>query len=113
MTKLVLVALACLLLVNCATVLVNAPRGKTVTLLSNEPATLKVTLRNWYLLWGLIPLTNNNTATMIGRCNLENVRVKVYYTPLQRLANLIMVLGLVETNTVLIEGIPGNIPSGK
>ena len=39
--------------------------------------------------------------------NLDGVRVRVYYTPLQRLANLIMVLGLVETNTVVIEGIPG------
>ena len=111
--KTAVVVCACLLLINCATVLVNAPRGKTVALLSNDPATLKVTLRNWYLFWGLIPLTNNSTATMIGRCNLDDVRVKVYYTPLQRLANLVMALGLVETNTVLIEGIPGNIPSGK
>ena len=107
MTKAVLVAFACLLLINCAAVLVNAPRDEAVTLLSNQPTMVKVTLRNWYLLWGLIPLTNNNTATMIARTNLDNVRVKVYYTPLQRLANLIMVLGLVETNTVVIEGIPG------
>jgi len=110
MARLVLIAFACLLLINCATVLVNAPRGKTVTLLSNEPATLKVTLRNWYVFWGLIPLTNNSTASMVGRCNLDGVRVRVYYTPLQRLANLIMVLGLVETNTVQIEGIPGSMP---
>jgi hypothetical protein len=107
MARLMLIAFACLLLVNCATVLVNAPRGKTVTLLSNEPAPVKITLRNWYLLWGLIPLTHNNTASMIARTNLDVVRVKAYYTPLQRLANLIMILGLVETNTVVIEGIPG------
>jgi hypothetical protein len=110
MIRVVLVALACLLFVNCATVLVNAPRGKTVTLLSNEPTTVNVTLRNWYVLWGLIPLTNNNIASMVGRTNLDKVRVKVYYTPLQRLANLIMLLGFVETNTVVIEGIPGSMP---
>jgi len=101
---------ACLLFINCATVLINAPGGKTVTLLSNQPTTVKITLRNWYLLWGMIPLTNNSTADMIGRTNLDNVRVKVYYTPLQRLANLVMILGLVETNTVVIEGMPGNMP---
>ena len=106
MTRLVLIAFACLLLVNCATVFVNAPSGKTVTLLSDDPTPVKITVRNWYLLWGLVPLTDNNTASLVGRTNLDGVRVRVYYTPLQRLANLIMILGLIETNTVVIEGIP-------
>ncbi len=110
MRRITLFVLACLLFVNCAAVVISAPRGTNVNLLANEPTTVRITMRNWYLLWGLVPLTDNNTAAMVGRCNLNNVRVRVCYTPLQRLANIVMGLGLVETNTVIIDGVPGEMP---
>jgi hypothetical protein len=107
MTRLTLVALTGLLLVNCATVIVNAPRGKTVTLLSDEPTSVKITIRNWYLLWGLIPLTNNSTASMIGQVNLSGVRVRTYYRPLDFIENILLSVFTLHTNIVVIEGRPG------
>jgi hypothetical protein len=107
MTRLVLVAFACLLLVNCATVFVNAPPGRNITLLSNEPTSVKITMRNWYVLWGLIPLTNNNTASMIGQVNLSGVRVRTFYRPLDFIENIFLSVISLHTNTVVIEGQPG------
>jgi len=106
MTKLVLVAFACLLLANCSTVLVNAPHGKTVTLLSSEPTPVKVTVKNWYALWGLIPLNKNNTSDMIGKLDLSAVRVKTYYSPADFIINIPLMLISLQTNTILIEGRP-------
>ncbi|HTW92255.1 MAG TPA: hypothetical protein VMH22_11155 [bacterium] len=107
MYRLALFALACLLLVNCSVVYVKAPPGKTVTLMSNEPATVKITLRQWSFLWGLIPLNSVNTAAWVSMANLGQLRVKSYYTWYEWLWNipLFAVVGL-HSNTVLLEGNP-------
>jgi hypothetical protein len=106
MTKLVLAAFACLMLISCSVVYVKAPQGKTVTLMSNEPTSIKIPMRNWYLLWGLIPLTTNNTAAMIGQANIGQVRVKTYYTPLDFILNIPLAVISLHCNTVLLEGNP-------
>jgi|WetSurMetagenome_2_1015567.scaffolds.fasta_scaffold24648_4 hypothetical protein len=108
MPRLMLIALACLLLTNCAAVIVNAPPGKTVTLLSDEPTQVHIAMKNWYLLWGLIPLTPNSTATMIGQANIASVRVKSYYRPIDCLENILLGVLTLHTNTVLLEGQSGN-----
>ncbi len=107
MRRCALLAFACLLLVSCSILYVKAPAGKTVTLMSNEPATVKITLRQWSVLWGLIPLNNVNTAAWCNMANLGQVRVKAYYTWYEYLWNipLIAVLGL-HSNSVLMEGNP-------
>jgi hypothetical protein len=106
MRRLVLLAFACLLVVSCSVVYVKAPAGKNVTLLANEPTSIKIPMRNWYLLWGLIPLTDNNTATMIGQANIGQVRVKTYYTPLDFILNIPLSAITLHCNTVLLEGNP-------
>jgi len=106
MRKAVLLASACLLFVSCSVVYVKAPAGKTVTLLANEPTSIKIPMRNWYLLWGLIPLTDNGTSTMIGQVNMGQVRVKTYYTALDFILNIPLAALTLHTNTVLLEGNP-------
>lgn len=107
MKRLALILFSGLLLVSCSVVYVKAPAGKNVTLLANEPTTIKIPMRNWYLLWGLIPLTNNNnTATMIGQANIGQVRVKTYYTPLDFILNIPLSAISLHCNTVLLEGNP-------
>ncbi len=107
MRKAVLLASACLLLASCSILYVRAPSGKTVTLLGNEPATVKITLRQWSLLWGLIPLNSVNTAAWCNMANLGQLRVKAYYTWYEFLWNipLFVVFGL-HSNSVLLEGNP-------
>jgi hypothetical protein len=107
MRKFVLTACACLLLASCSVVYVKAPPDRTVTLMSNEPATVNITLRQWSLLWGLLPLNNVNTAAWINMVNLGQLRVKTYYTWYEYLWNIpaFFLLGL-HSNTVLMEGNP-------
>jgi hypothetical protein len=109
MRKYVLILSACLLLVSCSTLYVKAAPGQTVTLLANEPATVRFELRQVSWFWGLVPISNNplNTATWARKINLSQMRVKSYYKWYEFLWNIpgFFLLGL-HTNTVLIEGNP-------
>ncbi|MBM3331776.1 hypothetical protein FJY68_08000 [candidate division WOR-3 bacterium] len=109
MRKPVLLVSALLLLISCSTLYVKAPPGQTVTLLANEPATVRFELRQVSLFWGLVPISNGalNTATWARQVNLSQMRVKSYYKWYEFLWNLpgFFLLGL-HTNTVLIEGNP-------
>ena len=100
-----LAAVCLMLLPSCGVVMVTAPPGDDVRLLPElEPAASKVTVKNWYVLWGLVPITNNSTADVIGRNQLENVRVKTYYSVVDWLINAVLGGFSIYTNTVEIEG---------
>ena len=90
-------------------VYVKAPPGKTVTLLSNEPTTVKMEFRQVSLLWGLLPISNQpfNTAGWVKQVNLGEMRVRTYYKWYEFIWNIpgFFLLGL-HTNSVLIEGNP-------
>jgi hypothetical protein len=107
MKKLTLFASVCLLLVSCSTLYVKAPTSQTVTLMANQPASINIPLRQWSLLWGLIPLTNVNTETWVRQVNLGELRVKVYNPWYEYLWNIpaFFVLGL-HSNTIVLEGNP-------
>ena len=109
MRRLILLAFAGLMLVSCSAVYVKAPQGKNVTLLANEPTTIKMEFRQVSWFWGLIPLANQpfNTTNWIKQTNLGQLRVKTYYKWYEFLWNIpgFFVLGL-HTNTVLLEGNP-------
>jgi len=89
---------------SCATVMVAAPPNSNVKLLGEiEPAQSKVLLTNWYLLWGLVPISNTSTSDQIAKYQLKDVRVKTYIGPVNWLVNVIT-NGLIYMNTVEIEG---------
>ncbi len=112
MRRLVLFASAFLLLVSCTTLYVKAPSGKTVTLLANEPTTVKMEFRQVSWLWGLMPIANQpiNTATWCKSVNLGQLRVKTYYKWYEFLWNIpgSVLLGF-HSNTVLLEGNPRQV----
>jgi hypothetical protein len=90
---------------GCGTVLITAPPESNIRLLAElEPATSKVTMKNWYVLWGIVPLTNNNTSDVIARHALKNVRVKTYFSFVDALINYVLGGLSIYTNTVDIEG---------
>jgi hypothetical protein len=88
-------------------VLVNAPRGTSITLLSDQPAPVKITHHCWYVLWGLIPVTKNSTAQMIGQMNLAGMRVREYFSPVDFILDIVLAPVSLHTNTVIIEGQAG------
>ncbi|MEO0081447.1 MAG: hypothetical protein ABIL25_04020 [candidate division WOR-3 bacterium] len=103
----VLVCLAATLLmtVGCGTVLVTAPPKSDIRLLAElEPASARVTMKNWYVLWGLVPITNNNTNDLIAKHGLKQVRVKTYWSFVDALINAVLGIVSIWTNTVEIEG---------
>ncbi|MBS4015628.1 MAG: hypothetical protein KGZ86_04250 [Candidatus Latescibacteria bacterium] len=105
MKKLILVTLlACLVFAGCMTVKVVAPPGQDITLLTEAEATsFKMTKRAIFLLYGLIPISNNTTDDMLAKYNLENVRVTTEFDIIDWLISGVT-SGLVVTKSVTIEG---------
>jgi|YNPNPStandDraft_1061719.scaffolds.fasta_scaffold47109_3 uncharacterized protein YceK len=102
---LILIIIGALLITNCGTVLVNAPPKDNVTLLAEADATtFKTSMKCWYVLWGLVPISNNSTADLIAKHNLKNVRAKAYYSFVDFLINMVLGTFTIYTNTVEIEG---------
>lgn len=98
----------CSFLLNCGTVLVNAPTGKDVKLLSEADATtVKTTMRCWYLLYGLVSISGNSTGKVIAEKGLTNVKVKTYYGVMDYIFGLLLGGLTVSTRTVEIEGTTG------
>lgn len=94
------------ILLNCAPVMINAPAQETKLLSEGDFAHSKTTLRCWYLLGGLIPITNNATAEIIAAKGYKGVRVKVQHNILDILVDVIFG-GILYTQTVEIEGTTG------
>jgi hypothetical protein len=100
-----LAAVCLMMLPSCGVVMVTAPPGSDVRLLPElETASAKVTVKNWYVLWGLVPITPNNTSDVIARNQMKNVRVKTYFSVVDWLINAVLGGLSIYTNTVDIEG---------
>ncbi|MEO0102842.1 MAG: hypothetical protein ABIK81_03980 [candidate division WOR-3 bacterium] len=100
-----LIFLTCFLFVGCATVSIVSPAGRKTTLLSEtDPTTYKTTKKVWYVLWGLVPITDNSTADIIAKYNLENVKVKTQYDIIDYLISAILGGFSIQTKTVIVEG---------
>lgn len=100
----VVVAAVMLSALNCATVLVTAPPGSNVKMLEEiAPAPSKIMYKNWYFLWGLVPITSNSTADVIAKHQFKEVRVKTYTGVLDWIISYVT-SGIIWTNTVEIEG---------
>jgi len=100
----VVLAAIMLSVLSCATVLVSAPPSSNVKLLGEiQPAQSKVTIKNWYFLFGLVPFTSNSTADVIAKYEFKDVRVKTYMGPIDWIISYVTG-GIIFTNTVEIEG---------
>lgn len=97
--------LFCLLFTSCATVSIVAPTGQNVMLApETEGMTLKTSKKVWYVLWGLVPITNNSTEDLITKYNLQSVRVKTQYDVLDFLISYFLGFLTLHTKTVIVEG---------
>ncbi|MGQ9534880.1 MAG: hypothetical protein ACUVTF_06575 [bacterium] len=91
------------MLLGCAPVMVNAPPYETKLLSESDSAPGKTTLRCWYLLWGLVPISNNATDEIIAQKGYKGVRAKVYHNIIDIVIDVIFG-GIIYSQTVEIEG---------
>jgi hypothetical protein len=100
-----LASLMMLCLSGCYSVKMVAPPGKNITLApETEQLPYKTQKRNWYILFGLIPLNDNTTRQVIDQNNLYKVRVESKHTFLDYVISAFTGFVTVTTNTTIIEG---------
>jgi len=98
-------ALSFSLFSGCATIQVKAPPGQDVRLLSeDDPIQTKIQTRAWYVLWGLVPISDISTDVKIAEQKLTGVRVTEYYGFIDVLLDMVLGIVTVHTRTVEIEG---------
>ena len=90
---------------GCTTVYVNAPPGRDVKLMAeNQAPSTVIVKRNWYLLWGMVPISDNGTADKIAQYNLDEVKVQAKYDALDFIIDIFLGWTTLHTRTVRIEG---------
>ncbi len=101
-----LVALFCAsVLPSCATLYVNAPPGEDIKLMAeDEPMQTKIEKRHWYLLWGLVPISDNSVEPIIADYGLKGVRVETYYGVVDFIIDIFLGWTTLHTRTVQVEG---------
>lgn len=108
MTKVTLVALAALVCVSagCWTVKVEVPAGSNVKLTGNfegaGPTVEK--FRVWYVLWGLVPISENSTAPKLQGKNLSEVSVQTQADVLDVIIGIFLGFASINSRTVEIRG---------
>lgn len=75
-------SMACLLaatVAGCASVTVEAPAGKNVVLAAaGRPTTKVVSVKRWYMFWGMMPLGDSTISQDIAEAGFKTARVRVY-----------------------------------
>ncbi len=99
--------LVSVLLTSCYSTKIVAPTNRKVALATEmEPMDKRVIKKNWYILWGAVPISNNKTDYIIEQEQFNKVRVETKYLfsdyLLSALLNIIPTT--IYTNTTIIEG---------
>lgn len=96
-----------LLLIGCFKTQLSAPPGKEVRILSQEePAEFKTEYKNWYLLYGSIPIWTTQPEEIIEKEKLVEVRVQTKDTVSDAVITAVssVLPILVFTQHVVVEG---------
>jgi hypothetical protein len=90
-------------LVSCTTINVNTAAGKYAFLMPDKGGVVKDTRSKmvFYILWGLIPLTDNSTKDMINA--KEKVRVSSTMGPLDVVISYVLGIVTVQSRTITVE----------
>jgi len=98
LASLVLLLAVSMSVVGCFTIRVG---GKAELAPSTEEGTKVAQKRCWYVLWGLVPLGDNSTDSVIP-ASAKKVRVETKYTVVDFLINIFTGLVTIETFSVEI-----------
>lgn len=90
---------------GCYSVRIAAPFDQEVSL-ANKGEILGVTekKRNWYALWGLVPLGNHSTNQTIKEYGFSRVRIETKISFLDYVISIFTSPFTIVTNTTIIEG---------
>lgn len=101
-------------LAGCATIVIDAPPGadNTVSLTSQPSAGstyhFVAQKKVWYVLWGLVPITDNHTADMVVASTqgkpVRNFKATTSFTFIDYLIGCVLGSFSIMTATVSIEG---------
>ncbi len=113
MKKIVLCVLLAGILLNCAEVYIEAPMKQDVQLLpENRAGTFVAHMKCFYLFWGLIPISDNSTSTLIAKYDLSNVRARTHFGILDWLVSY-LTGGIFFSMSVDIEGDGNTLDQGE
>lgn len=111
MKKLLLAALIAtsVLAAGCYSVKVCAPSDSNVSLKAPaKNASFRQNQKNWFVLWGLVPLNERAVRKTIDDNNLTEVRTETKTTFIDWLISGVLGSVSVVANTTVIEGTSGN-----
>lgn len=101
-------------LAGCATIVIDAPPGadNTVSLTSQPSAgsTYHFVAKKkvWYVLWGLLPITDNHTSDMVAASAqgrpVRNFKATTTYTFTDLLISALLGFVTITTHSVIVEG---------
>jgi len=103
-------AVVCFLTVGCYSIKMSAPSNADVKLIPlAKSTTFKKEVRSWYLLWGLVPLSNasDGVSKTVRENNLTEVRLESKITFLDGLISYVLLGGFVGTYTTVVDGNTG------
>lgn len=98
LVSLILLVAVTISVAGCFTIRVG---GKAELAPSTEEGTKIADKRCWYALWGLVPIGDNSTDSLIPEA-VKKVRVETKYTVSDALINIFTILVSIETFTVEI-----------
>jgi hypothetical protein len=98
LVSLILLVAVTISIAGCFTIRVG---GKAELASSTEEGTRIAQKRCWYALWGLLPIGDNSTDSLIPE-TVKKVRVETKYTVSDFLINIFTILVSIETFTVEI-----------
>lgn len=100
-----LLLLVSMMFAGCYSVKVLPPAGKDVELMpSAKSASFKQTQKNWFVLWGIVPLNSDGVSKVIEKNNLTEVRVETKRTFVDVLISGLLNIVSVGVATTVVEG---------
>jgi hypothetical protein len=85
----------------------TSPPGGSVSTLSQEQATtVKKSVKVWYALWGLVPISNNASDKIIAENNLKAARVTTQIQFVDFLIGIFTGIISIVPATMTVEGNP-------
>ncbi|MDR0308174.1 MAG: hypothetical protein LBI42_15275 [Chitinispirillales bacterium] len=100
-----IVVVCCFMMTGCYSVKMNANPNDEIKLISaGANASFKHTQRQWFALWGLVPLTEDGVQKTISNSGLTEVRVSTKYTVVDAFISGVLSIITVGTRTVVLEG---------
>lgn len=102
----VIICVCCLLVFSgCFTAKMVAPTNSEIkTLTETDATTFKKDVKIWFALWGLVPISENNSSRIIQENNLDEVRITTKFKFVDYLIAIFTGIASIVPMTMQIEG---------